>query len=218
MKNWLFTILITSFPLFIFGQTIGEWKLKKEKNDLKVYVRDNSATPIKELKMVFKVDASMSAIVELLQDVAAIPDWVYRCPKAYSIKKISDSEEVYYNLVDFPWPLDDRDLVVRNVLTQDPVTKVVKSESFAEASYIAEKEGIIRIQKTHLWWTFTPNDEGWIDVEYFLSSDPGGFIPAWIINLAIDQGPTHTIKEFKKILKLPKYRDAQLDFISEVKE
>jgi len=149
------------------------------------------------------VEASMSAIVLLLQDVAAIPDWVYKCPEAYHLKKVSNSEEVYYN---------------RMEMVQNPITKVVRSESFNEPTYIPEKDGLVRIPKLHLWWEFTPRGNGVVDVEYFLSSDPGGMIPAWMINLAIDQGPTQTIKAFRKTLQDPKYRDARLDFISEVGE
>jgi len=203
---------------YAFAQEPGPWELKKERQDLKIFVRDNPASPIKELKMKFTLEATMSAVVFLMQDIEAIPDWVYKCPEAYHLNKINNSEEFYYNRVDFPWPLDDRDLVVKSTLVQDPVTKVVRSESYNRPAYIPEKEGIVRIPKLHLWWEFTPRKNGFIEVEYFLSSDPGGLIPAWIINLAIDQGPTQTIKAFKKILKEPKYRDAKLDFISELGE
>ncbi len=216
-----YVILISWSLLFSFvvtAQKAGPWELKKDKKDIKVYVRDSPDSPIKQLKMKFSVEASMSAIVLLLQDVAAIPDWVYKCPEAYHLKKINNNEEIYYNLVDFPWPLDDRDLIVKNILIQDSITKVVRSESFNKPAYIPAKEGIVRIPKLHLWWEFTPRGDGIVDVEYFLSSDPGGLIPAWMINLAIDQGPTQTIKAFRKILKAPKYRDAQLDFILELGE
>lgn len=206
------------FSTVALAQQAGPWTLKKEKKDLKVYVRNNPASPIKELKMKFTLKASMSAIVLLLQDVAAIPDWVYKCPEAYHLEKTSTFEEVYYNKIDFPWPLDDRDLIVRNRMVQDPVTKMIRSESFNEPAFIPKKDGLVRIPKLHLWWEFTPKENGMVAVEYFLSSDPGGMIPAWMINLAIDQGPTQTIKALKKILKEPKYRDAKLDFISELGE
>ena len=217
--KYFIILFITWFSSFVLlAQKPGPWELKKNKKDIKVYVRDSPDSPIKQLKMKFTVEASMSSIVLLLQDVPAIPEWVYKCPEAYHLKKINKNEEIYYNLVDFPWPLDDRDLIVKNTLVQDPETKVVRSESFNEPTYIPAKEGIVRIPKLHLWWEFTPRGNGIIDVEYFLSSDPGGMIPAWMINLAIDQGPIQTIKSFRKILKEPKYRDAQLDFISEVGE
>lgn len=216
MRYFLIVCIVCSSITSILAQTVSPWKLKKDKNGLKVYTRDNSASPIKELKMNFSVKASMSAIVLLLQDIEAIPKWVYKCPEAYTLKEVNSNVEYYYNLVDFPWPLDDRDMIVKNVLTQDSITKVVRSESFNEPNYIPEKEGIIRIPSVHLWWTFTPKSNGMVEVEYFLNSDPGGMIPAWIINLAIDQGPSQTIKRFRKILEEPKYKNARLDYILEM--
>ena len=211
-----FTVLFSTLILFLSAQT-NEWVLKKEKKDMKVYVRESADSPFKELKLQFNVEASMSAIVTLLQDVDAIPLWVYKCTKSYTIKTVDKSEELYYNLIDFPWPMDDRDMVVRNTLTQDPITKIVKSESFIAPGQVAKKDGVIRLEKLHLWWTFTPQANGIIAIEYYLKSDPGGDLPAWLVNLAIDQGPTQTIKSFKKILQEPKYKNARLDYISELR-
>ncbi len=218
MKKWVpFIVLLSAFTFSTFAQT-SEWVLKKNKKDLEVYVRESADSPFKELKLKFNVEASMSAIVALLQDVDAIPDWVYKCTESYIVKTVNSHEELYYNLIDFPWPMDDRDMVVRNTLTQDPITKVVKSESFIAPGHIAKKEGVIRLEKLHLWWTFTPKSNGEVAIEYYLKSDPGGALPPWLVNLAIDQGPSQTIKKFRKILKTPKYKNARLDYISELKE
>ncbi|MEM1121377.1 MAG: hypothetical protein AAGJ18_13075 [Bacteroidota bacterium] len=92
MKFWL----IIGFACFFSGvtsaQALGEWELRKDKKGIKVYVRNHPDSPIKQLKMNFSVEASMSAIVLLLQDIAAIPDWVYKCPEAKSLKKINANE------------------------------------------------------------------------------------------------------------------------------
>lgn len=218
MKYWTLLFFCLFFSTSTFAQKAGKWHLKKNKKDLKVYVRESPDSPFKELKMIFTVEATMSAIVELLQDVDAIPDWVYKCPEAYTITRINDNEEIYYNLIDFPWPLDDRDVVVKNTLVQDPVSKVIRSESFVSSGHVAEKPGIVRIEKLHLWWEFTPKADGKVEVEYYLKSDPGGYLPAWIVNMAIDQGPSQTVKSFRKILKEPKYKFARVDFISELDE
>ena len=216
MKNWLLYIscLLTST---LFAQD-ATWELKRDKKDLKVYVREAEDSPFKELKMQFSVESSMAGVVALLQDVEAIPEWVYKCSEAYVVKKVNAEEEYYYNLVDFPWPMSDRDFVVRSILKQDPVTKVLHSESWIAPDILPEKEGIVRIKSMHLWWEFTPQKNGMIDIDYYLKSDPGGYLPAWIVNLALDQGPIQTVKRFRKALKDPKYKNAKVNYISELKE
>jgi hypothetical protein len=217
VKYWMLIIgLFCSFNAF--AQTADNWTLKKDKKGLKVYIRESKDSPFKELRLKFSIEASMSSIVHLLQDVEAIPNWVYKCPNAYVLKRVNENEEIYYNYMDFPWPLDDRDIIIRNVLTQDPETKVVRSESYSVVDFMEEKEKVVRIKSMHLWWTFTPKPNGIVDVEYYLKSDPGGLLPPWLVNLAIDQGPTQTIKRFRKILQEPKYKNARLDYISELHE
>lgn len=195
-----------------------EWELRKDKDGIQVYVREATDSPFKELKIKFSVQATMSAVVALLQDIEAIPDWVYKCEEGYVVEKINDEEEYYYNLIDFPWPLSDRDFVVKSKLYQNPTTKVLRSESYAVTDKIPKREGVVRITETNLWWEFTPQSNGQIDVDYYLKSNPGGYLSAWIVNMAIDQGPVQTMKRFRKILKEPKYKNVKLDYVSELQE
>lgn len=213
MRNWLICILCGMVG--IVSAQEGAWELKKDKNDVKVYVRETSDSPFKELKMSYTVEADMSAIIALLQDVEAIPDWVYKCTEAYVVKEISKEEEYYYNLVDFPWPLSDRDFVVKSKLTRDTINNTLRSESWVANDMIPEKEGVVRIKDLHLWWEFTPKENGIVHIDYYLKSDPGGYLPAWIVNMAADQGPMQTVKRFRKALKNPKYKNAKVAFLME---
>jgi len=200
------------------AQEEAQWELRKDKHGIKVYVREAIDSPFKELKMKFSIDATMSTVVALLQDIEAIPEWVYKCSESSVVEKINNKEEYYYNLMDFPWPMSDRDLILKSKVSQNPVTKVLRSESHAVTNKMPEKEGVIRIIETNLWWEFTPKPNGQIDVDYYLKSNPGGYLPAWLVNLAIDQGPIQTVKRFLKILKDPKYKNVKLDYISELQE
>ena len=207
MRNWLICILC-GIVGFVNAQE-AKWELRKDKNDVKVYVRETPNSPFKELRMSYNVEASLNSIVALLQDVEAIPDWVYKCTESYLVKKVNQEEEYYYNLIDFPWPLSDRDLIVKNILTRDTVNNTMRSESWAANDMVPEKEGVVRITDLHFWWEFTPKENGIVQIDYYLRSDPGGYLPAWIVNMAADQGPLQTIKRFRKTLKDPKYKNAK---------
>jgi len=213
MRNWLICFLVGIVGLVNAQE--AKWELKKDKNDVKVYVREAVDSPFKELKMSYTVEASMNSIMALLQDIEAIPDWVYKCTEAYVVKEISQEEEYYYNLVDFPWPLSDRDFVVKSKLTRDTINNTMRSESWVANDMIPEKEGVVRIKDLHLWWEFTPKENGIVHIDYYLKSDPGGYLPAWIVNMAADQGPMQTVKRFRKALKDPKYKNAKVAYLWE---
>jgi hypothetical protein len=74
---------------------------------------------------------------------------------------------------------------------------------------------VVRIKTANTKWTLIPGEGGWLYVEYYLYSDPGGNIPDWAINLALDVGPRETVKEMKTILKEPTFQNTKLAHIKE---
>jgi hypothetical protein len=182
---------------------------------MEVYYRDGEQSKIKELKFTFKVESSLSSIVALLDDVQNYSKWVYKLDEAKIIDKISDKEMYYYNVVDFPWPLNDRDMITHTRIFQDPTTKVVTSHSLGAPYLLKEKEEMVRIKTLEIKYIMKPNFDGSVTIDYYLKSDPAGNLPAWIINLALAYGPSESIKEFKKLLAEEPYKSAALPHILE---
>ncbi|RMG76619.1 MAG: hypothetical protein D6714_21120 [Bacteroidetes bacterium] len=193
----------------------GDWVLSDSDDDMTIYYREPADSPIKELKFNFTVRASLSAIVSVLEDVDNYPKWVYKLSESKVLKKVRDGEVYYYNVMDFPWPLSDRDLIAHSRIYQDPVTKVITSVSTGAPREVPEQPDIVRIKTLEIRYVIRPNDNGTVTIEYFLKSDPAGNLPAWLVNLALEHGPVETIRSFKKMLLKPHYKNARLAFISE---
>jgi START domain len=111
--------------------------------------------------------------------------------------------------------MSDRDMIIYSELTQDPLTKTVVSSSYSRPDYLPEKEGRVRILNHFNQWHFKPLSAEQIQVTYLLKSDPGGSIPSWMINLAIDQGPLKSMQGFLQQLQDPKYKNARLPMIKD---
>ena len=217
-STWYANILIFLFilPMSDFGKLQDDgWEFKKNKNGIKIYTRDSGDTNIKELKFTVTINATMNQAVTLLTDVNNYSDWVYGCDHSSTVEEITKLESYCYYKVDFPWPMTDRDLVVYSEIKQDPLTKVVTSDTNSRSDYMPEAEGYIRMQKHFNKWTFTPISADKIEVTYLLKSDPGGSIPSWAINMAIDQGPVKSMKGFMKNLKRDEYVNANFEGIED---
>lgn len=216
-----YRILLTSLCLMIFAISTqaqdGEWKLKREKNKLKVYTRNIAETGIKELKLTTQMKTSLSSIIALFNDVPANTQWVYSSKEAKITETIAPHHVYYYSVSDFPWPLNDRDLIVDSIIHQDPDTKVVTSTSVASDKY-PEQKGIVRVRVFESQWILTPLSGGMVDISYTVKTDPGGNIPVFLTNMFIDRGPIATMQKMRKMLELPQYRDAKVDFIEELEK
>jgi hypothetical protein len=46
-------------------------------------------------------------------------------------------------------------------------------------------------------WIVEENSPSILTIQYTANTDPGGYIPPWLSNLAIDVGPYNTIKALK---------------------
>lgn len=214
----IFKILIFSiFSVLIarpaFAQNGDGWVFKNEKDGIKVYYKKTS--DIYEIKMVTSMKASLSGIVQLLSEVENYPTWGYKLSEAKLLKKVSDKEYYYYSKLDFPWPLSDRDIVVQTKLEQDSSSGRVTSISHSKPDYLPANQDVVRIRTTTTKWTVVPGAGGWSYIEYYIYSNPGGNIPDWLVNMAIDVGPLETLGRMRAILKEPKYRTAKLAYIKE---
>lgn len=204
-------ILAVSAP--IFSQTNDGWVLKNEKSGVKVYYRKTS--DLYELKLTTALKAPLSGMVQLFDDVSKYTVWGYKVTEARLVKRVSPTEMYYYAKIDFPWPMSDRDLVMHTKLEQLPDCNTITSTSVAVSGMVPESKDMVRIKKAHSKWTVTPGTGGWLAVEYYLYSDPGGNLPDWAVNLAVDVGPRETIKNIRETLKDPRYQNTKLAHIRE---
>ena len=209
----LTSLLITAFTFSLPAQSDDDWKLKSEKSGVKVYYRKPS--DIYELKLATSIKVPLSGIVRLFDEVDKYPSWGYKVSEARLLKRVSPTEMYYYSKIDFPWPMSDRDLVLHTTLEQNAHNNAVTSTSVAVSGWVPEKKDVVRIKKANTKWTMIPGEGGWLYVEYYLNSDPGGSIPDWAINLALDMGPRETVKQMKVILKESTYQNTKLAHIKE---
>lgn len=213
-KLTFFSILALALCSFATQLHAQNWELKRDKGGIKVYVMEKPNTSIKDLRFTTTVHADLQTIAAVLTHVEGFDDWVYASLESRTINRVSDSEVYYYALVDFPWPFDNRDLVLHTNFWQDKKTLALHSKTTSVPTLEKENEGIVRIKKTEIHWVFTPTKNGEVLVDYTLSSDPAGNIPAWMVNLAADQGPLQTMIKFKEMLEKEKYKNKKLAFVT----
>ncbi len=196
----------------------GAWELKKSESGVTVYTRMAANSNYKELKSVFQVKTSLSSFMSLIGDFESYPKWVYRCGSSKTIKKISNYEYIHYQTVTAPWPVDNRDVVMKIKITQDPVTKMITQRSTAIPDSLPEVKDHVRIRIFNSQWTIVPQKDGILNAEFRLLVEPGGNIPAWLVNLAVVDGPFETNVNLKEWVFKEKYQKAKLPHIKELSD
>lgn len=186
-------ILFFSSNLF----ALGEWELEKNANGIKVYTRKNEGDRIKQFKAVSTIFASRMKIAEVVTRITDYPNWYPHCGEAKVRKIVSSTERLVYYRVDLPWPADDRDCL----MTMRVKVNKAKKETIIHFNNSEGEEKLsdaIRMTDADGFWKLTSLEDEKTKVTYQFSSDPGGNLPAWIINMFIVDGPYETFIELKK--------------------
>ncbi len=213
MKYKKMFVLATMMVSFLGSKAQEEWKLKTDKDNIKIYSKSTPDSKMKTLKVVCPIDARLTQLAALILDINATTEWVYKTKSAIVQKQVSPSEVIYYSEINMPWPLSDRDFIVRVKVTQDPATKIVTVNTENLPSFLPEKKDIVRVKHSEAKWVFRPLPKNQVLMEYTLVVDPGGSIPTWLVNMFSTKGPFECFKNLKAQINKPAYLKARLPFV-----
>jgi hypothetical protein len=207
----LFLFIIKLSP--VSAQT--DWKLSTENDGIKIYTSLVPGSKIKAVKVECDFAATASQFVTVLLDIKGSPEWLYHTKSCTVIKQVSPSELYYYSEVSLPWPAENRDFVSHLTVTQDAATKLITIDGPAVPGIVPHKDGIVRVEHSGSVWLVSPLANGHVSVNYTLHVDPGGALPAWLVNMFAAEGPVQIFKKLKLQLQKPQYKNARLPFITD---
>jgi hypothetical protein len=197
----------------LFAQNVANWEFKGEKDGVKIF---HQKTPgLLHIKLTTSVKVPLAGIAALFADVDNYKTWGYKISESRLLRRVSETELWYYAKYDFPWPLDDRDIILHSKMEQDPVTRRIRITNTPYPSYLPENKGVGRIKNTTTKWLFIPGDGGWVYIEQQIATDSAEGVPDWLVKLTADTGPRETAKSIRKILQQEKYQTLRLAHIRE---
>ncbi len=211
LKTVFLYVLLAASLQIVTAQ--DNWQLKQNKEGIKVYTKNLENSPFKAIKTECTIDATLTAITAVLLDIPAGTDWVYATKKCVVLKQLSATEVYYYSEVNIPWPVSNRDFIVRIRVSQNDKTKAVTVAGDNFPAYLPVNKNIVRIPQSVSNWYIEPVGTSQVKVVYTLQVDPGGTVPAWLINLFAARGPFESFKNLRTQVKKAAYTQARLSFI-----
>ncbi|MGV3601308.1 MAG: START domain-containing protein [Dyadobacter fermentans] len=176
------------------------WRRVAKRDGIQVYAKTVTDSKIKAMKAECALDAGVEDVVALLLDVNAAGQWVCHTKSCRLIRRISNTELFYHTEVSLPWPLDNRDFVTHLKVIRNATSDVVTVDAPAVPGVLPVKEGIVRVTHSVNRWHIRPLPNGKTWVEYMLQVDPGGHIPAHVVNMFASRAPIETFQNMRKVL------------------
>ncbi len=141
------------------------------------------------------VHATLQQFQDFMFDFPNYKNWQYNTFESRSLTQEGDSEFIIYTKIEAPWPVVDRDMVVRITMErkQDQLFVIANSVK----GKLPQQNGFVRVPSSHSQWIITKINENNLLVKYQMQIDPGGSVPVWLANWVCAQGPFQSFKKLK---------------------
>lgn len=192
----------------------ASWETVFDEGGVTVQRRPYGDSPLMEMKGEIRVTSSLNALMALLKDADFNRQWVYRSGGARILSESGNKQAYVYGVVDAPWPLQDRDTVVRFDYLQQPATREIIITITNFPDYIPAEPGLVRVPDFGGFWKLRPLPTGEVDVTYQVHGDPGGWVPVWIANYAAAVSVTRTLQNLPHAVG--QYRGASSEAVGEL--
>jgi hypothetical protein len=172
-----------------------EWSLAKEKGGISVYTCKAEGYQIKQTKVETIVDLPIKALVDVLMDFDHHQDWMVNFASSELLNSADSATYIYYVEVGAPWPIMNRDLVIKASWEHISDSLVILSTDKV-SGYKEERDKFVRIPMMHGQWRFEKIDNHRTKVTNSAHGDPGGWIPGWIVNIKLVADPIKSLENF----------------------
>lgn len=116
------------------------------------------------------------------------------------LKRISSEEFIYRAELQTPWPVSNRDLILQVKMSQGSKPNEYHFSAIGRPDFIPPRDGFVRVPLSEAHWYIQVVNDNQIEIKHSILIDPGGSIPAWLMNLSLAEGPYETFKSLREYL------------------
>ena len=204
-KITLLTITLMLISTAVMSK--AKWELKKTSGSIKIYTRIDNKSGFKEFMGTAIFNQPVEAIGVAMMDVKKQKTWIKDCVVVKSIKDLGEGNGIRYYVVDAPWPVSSRDMVVKTTVKFDLKKGVLDIRGKAwNKGLVPLNPKYVRITKIKQYWHLERISKNKTKVVYRSIQDPEGNLPKWLINLKIVEMPLFTLKNLEKLASKKIYK------------
>ena len=230
---FLATILFMTLysPALAFTTKSVQWDLVGKENGIEVSRRHIEAQGLHQFRGVGEVEAGIPELIALFADAPKQIQWQHGCVESKLVKRNFDPEreadsnknvetltQIVYGVQGVPWPLTDRDYILKSYLATDfdedgkLVQVSIRAKDTRQQNY-PPKNGKVRIPVMNTDIVLTPISETKTLMSFSVLLDPGGWAPKWIVDMVTQNVPQQTILNTRRVMANKDYDTSLARFI-----
>ena len=200
MKKLMFALAAVAMTTTALAKPIDQAKLSLNKNNIKVWTYQDEKNPVFLYKAETTYDVPIEHAASLVLDVENAVKWV---PYMGSVQVLDRDNKTgdftLYMVLDFPFPLKDRDLIVQGKFYKDSKGNIVIKNKAVAKGYPLNPN-YVRLTKYEGDWSFQKLGDHKVKVSTYGYAHPEGSIPLTFVNMFVQQQPYQMLQKMKKQL------------------
>jgi hypothetical protein len=187
---------VTVLVLSLTSPAFAERSMVREENGITVEAEGAPGRALPILTGTTTMAAAPEQVASWIRATSTHTDWMHNCEEARRLRR-EDDAVITYNRIGSPWPVSDRDVVLRSTLTEIEGGGIrIEFHSTTEEN-VPVARGVVRMRRLVGSYDLRPVDGG-TRVVYTVDSDPGGSLPAWLVKQAGKDLPYFTLKNLRE--------------------
>ena len=202
--NGFVVFLLLLIPAVLHAKSGDNWTLRKEKNGIQVYTKKRTESNIYMYRVKTKINAPVQKVYEQVIDFRENLKYMELVDSLSFLNHREDISYINYMRFDMPWPVTNREMVMEMDVHRHKDSIHLVSNDLP--GYVEQNTNYIQVEDFSEEW-FIKYDEnekithitiqGWVN--------PGGDIPAWIVNLFSVRTPFRFISGILSEVKQDSY-------------
>jgi len=198
----IFAFLLSS--AFLHAKQDEDWTLRKEKNGIQVYTKKRAESNLYMYKVKTQINASVEKVYDQVIDFRENLKYMELVDSLKFLNHREDISYINYMRFDMPWPVTNREMVMEMDVHHH--TDSIRLVSNDLPGYVEQNKNYIQVEDFSEEWIMKFNEsqkttyitiKGWVN--------PGGDIPAWIVNLFSVRTPFRFISGILSEVKQDSY-------------
>lgn len=199
-----------------------DWEKVDEDDGIAVYRSRQAEGDIFSFRGTGIVEAPLTKLIALMSDPTRMPEWVFNCKEAELIErnfKVSDRVadpsahyQMFYGVAAVPWPLNDRDYILKAQISYQQQPGKALPQTLISMRSVSHPQKPVhpdRVRMPVMESLIVLSPEGSKGertlVDFSVTTNPGGVIPAWITKLASREIPQKTLLKMREMAKSTRY-------------
>jgi len=185
----------------------ADWQRISTDDGVTVDTRDVPGESLPIFRGTSSIAANIFEVAAVINDIDGACLWTKRCVASRELQRVSETERVFYNRTSAPWPVQDRDAVLRgHVSGLDEGKDILIRFANVVSPLQPPAKGAVRMPKVVGFYRLVRAGPRSTRVEFQVEAHLGGWIPDWVARLSSRNIPHDTLVGLARFVPKAKTR------------